>query len=312
MEKTLQNFGKQCESAQTLGRGIRVSAQRVLIAGVGGSAFAGDVLRTVAQEADVYVHRDYGLPRLGKDALVFAVSYSGNTEETLSALQQAIQEKRPVVGISSGGKLEELCLAHHTDHIKIPAGVQPRNALGYLIIPMLNVLEENGIVGKQELGGLRKELEDPAIRKEGKRIAALLEGKTPLIYSSERMACLSYGWKTRVNENAKVHAFAHRVPELNHNELVGYTKKIGNFYTLMIRDREDSTRVRKRFDATKKMIEELGGECCIVDTRGSGLLSRVFNTLHIGDWASYELALRYGVDPEPVHVIERFKKELGS
>ncbi len=313
MKNELKNFPAQCKEALQLGKGIKAGkAGQIVVAGVGGSAFAGDVLKTlVGQQAAIEVHRDYSLPPRSEGALVFAVSYSGNTEETISCLEQAKRGK--VVGISSGGILEQKCLEYALPHVKVPGNIQPRNALGYLCIPMLNVLAENKFA-QLDMTPVIEELEknQDKLEKTGKQLAKKLMGKIPLIYSSEKLKCISYGWKTRINENAKTHAFSAQFPELDHNELVGYTKKTEAFHTVIIRDKEDHGRVQKRFEITEKLIREMGGEATIIDTVGGSLASRVFNTLHLGDWTSYYLAIENKVDPAPVEVIEKLKKMLQS
>ena len=357
MLNDLRNFPKQCEEARELGREIRIEGiEKVIVTGIGGSAFSGDVLKAIAgKEIEVIVNRDYNLPDADDKTLVFAVSYSGNTEETLSALNEAKEKGCKIIGISSGGKIEEECNidvqeqpegAGKIYHIKVPSGIQPRNALGYLSIPMIVVLQENNLINGKHLDIMVNELKESNIEERGRRIADLLINKIPLIYSSERLKCLSYGWKTRINENSKTHAFAGQIPEMNHNELVGYTRRRDNFYTIIIRDLGDSERIKKRFLITKELIEKYEGKCSIIDTQGSNgapplrrggtsngapplrrgrtsngatplrrggtsnLASRIFCTLHLGDWVSYYLALNYNIDPEPVEIIEYLKGRL--
>lgn len=313
MESVLQAFPQQCKDAMNIGHGIKLAEiDRIIVAGMGGSAFAGDVIKAIASdEIEVSVVRDYSIPKNSNEkTLVFVVSYSGNTEETLSAFEDAINKKCKIIGISSGGKLEELCRKNKVPFVKVPSGIQPRCALGYLSIPMLVILQENKIVQNLELELIDKDLQNPSIKTKGLEIAKLLGTKIPLIYSSEKLKCLSYGWKTRINENSKIHAFSNQIPELNHNELVGYTNKIGSFCTIILVDKDDNPFIKKRFFATKSSIEKLGGECILLETMGSNRASRIFSALHLGDWVSYYLALEYGIDPQPVEVIENFKKEL--
>ena len=291
-------------------RGIK----KVIVSGVGGSAFSGDVLEAIAgSEIEIIVNRDYDLPEnINRNTLVFAVSYSGNTEETLYAFKDAVKKRAKIISVTSGGELEVLSKKFKVKCVKVPSNLEPRNALGYLSIPMLAILQQNKLIKDKKLGSMANQLQtdQSKIQKEGKKIAGLLYEYIPLIYSSQKLKCLSYGWKTRLNENSKIHAFAHQFPELNHNELVGYTKKIANFQTIIIRDEDDFDRVQKRYDITKKLIENFGGQCTIIDTFGQNLLSRIFSNLHMADWASYYLALKYGIDPGPVNIIEDLKKEL--
>lgn len=313
MKQNIEGFPDQCKTALNLGKGIKIgNINRVMVTGMGGSGFAGEVLKTIAgEEIEIHINRDYFLPKkLDQKTLVFVISYSGNTEETISAAKDAVNESCQIVGISSGGELEKFCRDKTIPYIKVPGGLEPRNALGYLTIPMINVLEENGLIQNKNIENLAEDLNDKAIKQKAKKLAARLFKKIPLIYSSERLKCVSYGWKTRINENTKIHAFSHQIPELDHNELVGYTKRIGNFFAVIIRDKDDFERNKKRFEMTKRLIEKYKSECLIIDTIGTNLVSRIFCMLYLADWTSYFLALKYKVDPVPVKIIEDLKEEL--
>ncbi len=316
MKKELQSFPEQCKKAINLSKEVKTfkGIDNVVVAGMGGSAFAGDVVNTlVGDEVEIKVNKDYTLPvRADSNTLVFVVSYSGNTEETLNVAKEAKEKGCEIVGISSNGKLKDFCEENNLTFVEVPSGIQPRCAMGYLSIPILKILEKSNLIKEVGIEKMVEELEQnrDEIEEKGKELANTLFNKIPLIYSSQRLECLSYGFKTRLNENSKIHAFAHQFPELNHNELVGYTNLIGNFYTIIIEDEDDYKRTRKRYSITKEVIEEEGGECKIIKTKGSNLISRSFQTLHLGDWVSYYLALKYDVDPEPVKIVENFKKKL--
>ncbi len=317
----LRNFPTQCIEATKLGHGIKIncgtseadSINEVVIAGVGGSAFAGDVVECLAgKEVRVRVSKGYSLPfGVGKNSLVFAVSYSGNTEETISAFEEAVKKNiGRVIGVGSGGKLEALCKKQNFAFIKVPGGLPPRGSTGYLALSILNVLIDNHIISSKWIEKIGVELKDSDAEQTGKAIGERVFKKIPLVYSSDDLECISYGWKMKFNENSKIHAFANKFPELDHNELVGYTKKNGDFHTILVRDSGDNLRIKKRFDITQKLIERLGGECTVVNTKGSNLASRVFYALYVGDWASFYLALKNKVEARPVEIIEELKKEM--
>ena len=318
MKKVLENFYLQFQDAQKLTSGIKIQNQKIdniLICGVGGSAFVGDVLKSlIGDEINVIVNRDYTIPKfiLPEKSLLFVISYSGNTEEAIYCFKEALKRKFRIIAISSNGLLEKLAKKNKIDFIKVPSGIQPRNAMGYLLIPMIKILEDSKIIPKQGIESLPKiiKLKEKLIQRRGEEIAEMLYQKIPLIYSSERLKCLSYGWKTRLNENSKIHAFSHQFPELNHNELVGYTKKIAPFFTIIIKDKDDFSRIQKRYQITKRLINSLGGECLILNTNGKSLLERIVLNLHLADWVSYFLALKYGINPEPVEIIQKLKKSL--
>ncbi|MFH0713588.1 MAG: bifunctional phosphoglucose/phosphomannose isomerase [Candidatus Micrarchaeota archaeon] len=287
------------------------NVDKVIIAGVGGSAFAGEVIATLCHgQLNVEVHRDYGLPKVNVSTLVIACSYSGNTEETLSSLSAALKTNCQVIGIASGGELEQQCKLNSIPFVKVPSGMQPRNATLYMTIPILELFASNGLIEKIDYGELKESVKSESLKTQGKQIAERIYGKTPLIYSSQRLKCVSMAWKIAFNENAKMHAFHNQLPELNHNEIVGYTKKSGNFHTLIIRDKDDSERNQKRFTITEKLIRDFGSECTVIETQGTTFANRLFSTIQLGYWTSFYLAKKNGVDPEPVVIVERLKMEL--
>ena len=314
MLSVLESFPKQCEQALNLAKGITVpeGVTNVVVTGMGGSAVGGDILRSYlsSSKLPVMVNRDYSLPNfIGEDTLVIAVSYSGNTEETLSAVQEAQKKKAKIIAITSGGKLAQIVKTV----IKIPAGYQPRAALGYLFFPLLGVLFNAGFadVRNSDLNEMLTILKDTSyFREEGKRIAKLIDGRLPIIYSSEQFAPIAYRFKTQINENAKYPAFTGVFPEMNHNEInaVGSLDR-KRYVMFFIRNPQDHARIKKRMDICSQILSQKVDVEDIVP-RGNSLLARMFSTMYIGDFASYELAIRLHIDPSPVEVIEWLKKKL--
>src|SRR3989338_1460317 len=314
MIKVLEDFPHQCKTALELTKGMAVSGKvdKIVVAGMGGSAVGGDLLKTYMHDSKipVFVVRDYNIPNfVDENTLFFAVSYSGSTEETLSAYEEAAKKKAKIVAVTSGGQLADKA----KKIIKIPSGLQPRAALGYLFFPVLGVLANSGIAdvkGKEieEVLGILSKTDD--FKAVGERIARKIGLRTPLVYASELLCPVAYRWKTQFNENSKVAAFHHSFSEMNHNEIAGYQNVNKNeFIAILIRDANDNERIKKRMDITKEIIstridvEE-------VFTRGEYLLSRIFSGIYYGDFASYYLALANRVDPTPVTVIENLKKKL--
>lgn len=314
MLKVIEGFPQQCKTALELPKGMSVSGKvdKIVVIGMGGSAVGGDLLKAYMHNSKVpvFVVRDYKVPNfVDENSLVFAVSYSGNTEETISAYESALKKKAKSVAVTSGGSLGQMA----KKVIKIPGGLQPRAALGYLFFPVLGVLANSEIVDVKNseitemLDILSKTEEFKAI---GEGIAKKIGQRTPLIYASEMLNAVAYRWKTQFNENSKTAAFHHAFSEMNHNEIVGYqTMDKGDYVAIFIRDKEDNERIKKRMDITKEIIstridvEE-------VFTKGDGLLSRIFSGIYYGDFASYYIALAKKIDPTPVAVIENLKKRL--
>lgn len=314
MLKVIEDFPQQCRTALELPKGTAVSGKfdKIVVAGMGGSAVGGDLLKSYMRNSriPVFVVRDYKVPEfVDEKTLFFAVSYSGNTEETISAYSNAVKKKAQIVAITSGGQLAAMA----KKVIKIPSGLQPRAALGYLFFPVLGVLVNSGIVEVKsseitEMIDILSKTED--FKVVGERIAKKIQNKTPIVYASELFSAVAYRWKTQFNENSKVAAFHHVFSEMNHNEIAGYqnTNK-SDFIAIFIRDKDDNERIKKRMDITKEIISTRV-DVEEIFTKGESLLSKIFSGIYYGDFASYYLAVANKIDPTPVTVIENLKKKL--
>lgn len=308
---------------------VRGEFDAIVLSGMGGSALPGDVLSVIIDDIErryspqleplrVHVNRSYALPRLAyHNSLNFVCSHSGNTEEALSVLLEVIKHKLPVVGISSGGKLEETCQEHGVPHVKLPIpqeSFQPRMATGHFVSVILHVLIESDLLPdvRDELLKSAPELKQSVTESEllGKEIAETLVGKTPVVYASDKFKALAMIWKIKFNENAKTPAYWNAFPELNHNEMVGYTQPQADFSMLLLRDHLDNERNKKRYDVFGEIMASRGFPVRVLDIPGSTIYTQIFNTLVLGDWVSYYLALAYGMDPTPVDMVEDFKKRL--
>lgn len=315
MLQVINNFSSQCRDALGLPKGISVSndISSILVIGMGGSAIGGDLLKSYMNDAKVPIHvvRDYKVPNfVDENTLVFAISYSGNTEETLSALRDAQRKNARIIGITSGGQLAQEC----NKVIKIPSGLQPRAALGYLFFPMLGILHNSNLARVKnedinEMLALLKKTDD--FNSIGENIAKKLKDKVPIIYSSEALAPVAMRWKTQINENAKVPAFYNLFSEMNHNEIAGYRGMRRDFAAVIIKDKFDNDRIKKRIAICRQIMEEKV-EVIETETKGNGLLARMMSGIYIGDYASYHIAMWNRVDPTPVEIIESMKKKLAE
>jgi len=311
--EVLEDFPQQCRKSLELPKGMIIPADvsNIVVCGMGGSAIGGDLLKTyLSKTIPVIVNRDYKLPKfVNENSLIILVSYSGNTEETLNCYKEAKERGCSIVAVSSDGKLAEKC----KKTIKIPSGLQPRAAIGYLFFPMIGLLHNSGIieVKNEELNEMLNIIKDVNYYKEkGEALAKKIKGKIPVIYSSTLLEPVAYRFKTQINENSKQPAFNHVFPEMNHNELVGYKNmERKEFVAIFIKDKEDHPRIKKRMDICKKIIEKRV-DVEEIETRGNHLLSRMFSAIYLGDFASYYLALFNREDPTPVNIIEYLKKEL--
>ena len=314
MLKVLEDFPEQCKTALELTKGLTVQGdiKNIIVAGMGGSGIAGDILRAYISSFKIPVNvvKDYKLPEfVDANTLVFAVSYSGNTEETLSAYYDAVKKKAKIVAITSGGELAKLC----KKTIKIPSGYQPRAALGFLFFPILGVLSNANVIDVKtqdvaEMLSVTGNVE--SYKKEAQHIAKTIRNRVPVVYSSNLFGVAAYRWKCQFNENSKIAAFYNIFSEMNHNEVVGYqSMDRAIFISIMLKDKYDDTEIKKRMDVTKKIIETKA-DVIEVNSRGDSFLARLFSLIYVGDFASYYHAINNRIDPTPVAVIENLKKEL--
>ncbi|MFH0867942.1 MAG: bifunctional phosphoglucose/phosphomannose isomerase [Candidatus Woesearchaeota archaeon] len=313
MLQVIKDFPKQCREALNLPKGVSAQGEvsNIVVLGMGGSAIGGDLLKIYLSEENipVYVNRDYKVPNfVSEQSLVFAVSYSGNTEETLSALNDAKEKNAQIIAITSGGKLANEC----KKAIKVPSGLQPRAALGYLFFPMLGVLHNSNIIRVRnddlnEMMDILKKTDK--FNDLAESLAKKLKEKIPVIYASDTLGAVAFRWKTQINENAKMPAFYNVFSEMNHNEIAGYKGMDRKFVAVLIRDKYDNERIKKRMDICKDIME-VTANVEEVQTQGNSLLARMFSAIYLGDFVSYHLALWNRVDPSPVEVIEEMKRKL--
>lgn len=314
-----------------LAKDVRVPGQfrSIMISGMGGSALPGNLFRIYLndlfttkepsrQPLSIYQNRSYTLPPESfHECLNFICSYSGNTEETIASFEEALAHNLPCIALSAGGAIEAMAKEHGIPHVKLPLpyeNFQPRVGTGYFFGVMFQILINQGLVPDvtealvAEAKVLRGRME--TLEEEGKELAKKLVGKTPIIYSTAKYKSVAMVWKIKFNENAKTPAFWNFFPELNHNEMVGWTLPQGQFCVLMLRDRDAHPQVLKRFEITAQLLREKGVTVEILDMEGGSVYSKVFTSIALGDFASYHLALLYGQDPTPVAMVEELKKLL--
>lgn len=335
MYNLIKSFPAQVRDAVAIGKAANVKIntrgiENIVVSGLGGSAIGGDLLRSyLAAELKIpfLVNRTYTLPGfVGPRSLVILSSYSGDTEETIAAFREAIKRKARVMCISSGGMLSRLAKAKRRPLIRVPGGLPPRVALGYSFFPLLVTFIKLGIVKNKnreiaEAIGILEEKAglygnpDPQTS-QPLRLAEQLHGRLGVVYSSsDRFDSVNTRWRGQVAENAKSLAFGHVLPEMNHNELVGWKvlqEQMREMHVIFLRDKDDHKRVQLRMDITKKVLAEYTARMTEVWSEGTSRLTRMFSLVYFGDWTSYYLAILNGVDPTPVHVITYLKNELSK
>ncbi len=303
--------------------------KQIMVVGMGGSAMAGDAavgLYAKQLPIPISVVRDYQLPgSVDAGTLIFAISYSGDTEETLSAVAEGEKRGAKIIGICSGGKLRELADNQGYPYFLVPGQYQPRAALVNLLTPLLVGLAKLELIGDlsrdiqetvQVLQKLRNDYEliKVARNNPAKQLAKKFEGKTPVILGAVGLtAAAALRFKTQLNENSKVTALCNTFPELNHNELVNLfalKRTAHNFSLALLRDAGDSDRLKKRIEITKSLIGSQLGGITEITAEGKSPLARLLSLTYFADFVSVYLAILNGVDPTPVEAITKLKKEL--
>ena len=332
----VEGFAAQLRDAREVGTRATITAsgrgvRAVVVAGMGGSAIGAEIASahlSGVMGVPFLVVRNYELPAfVGRDTLVVAASYSGNTEETLAAYCDAHARGASVACITTGGALAAAGEADGHDVLRIPAGFPPRAALGYGLVPLLILLGRLGLSPDPA-----RDVEDaveasveaaeswgggvPAERNAAKRLALWLEGGVQVVYgTTPRTAAVASRWCGQLSENAKVVAHRADIPEMNHNELVGWSGDrplAGAARVVLLREAGDHPRNALRADFTRREVERAGAVSCEARGGGSGSLGRIVSLVLMGDLVSVYLAALAGADPTPVEPIGRLKKELAA
>ncbi len=330
----IHDFPEQMEEAKKIAEGMEFESfdpHQIVIAGVGGSAIGGDILTSWLFKRiniPILVNRAYKLPSfVGENTLLFAVSYSGNTEETLSLFEDGVKKGCKIVAITSGGKLGERCKKENVKLISIPSNKPPRAAVAYLFMPIVVVLKKLGIydsdkevrVAIENLKSLRERLvpESPTESNLAKQIALQLKDETPVIYGLAIFNSVARRWQTQLNENAKVLAWHGTFPEMNHNEMEAWANDENSkrFTAIILRDNfKLEGRLQKRVELTKNSILERHAKKVIEVVAEGGeegdYLARMLYSMYLGDFVSIYLAVLRGKNPTPVSTIEAFKRDL--
>lgn len=302
----------------------RRSFSKIIICGMGGSALAGDFfqyfkkkgLSALVPKTPIIVHRSYDLPPgADENSLIICSSYSGSTEETLSALRTAQAQGLEIAGLTCGGTLEEIFTERKIPWIKIPRNdLPPRMSLGFQLKGLVKLFLAYGLLDISAQAAIASlgSFDISKTENDCRAKSQALINKIPVVYASEENEILARLWKIKFNENSKIPAFANVFPELNHNEMIGWTKILGPFSVIILRDGTELPRIKKRMDLTAKLLVKSGLPVQFVDIQGSGPLEKLFWGMAYGDWLSYFLALAGGTDPYPVPMVEELKKELSE
>jgi glucose/mannose-6-phosphate isomerase len=325
MKDLVQNFTKQLKEAKQIADKAVISTdnniQYIVITGLGGSGIGGTIISELISDScavPIIVNKDYFLPAfVDQRTLVIISSYSGNTEETVSAMQQAISKKAQVVCISSGGKVLEMAKQQQFDFIEIPGGKPPRSCIGYSLVQMVKVLVVKGFARKSLFDDLDKTIElldkeNTYIKTEAEKIAKQLHGKFPILYSLGTCEGAIVRFRQQINENSKMLCGHHTFPEMNHNELVGWTTKNEDIMVVTFHTSFDFDRTKKRYEVCKPLFEKYSSGVIDIYAKGKSKLEQFFYLINIGDWISCYIADIKKIDPVEVKVIDHLKAELAK
>jgi glucose/mannose-6-phosphate isomerase len=335
MQEHLHGLPQQCRAAWDKARNFQLpedyaNIDKVVILGMGGSAIGGDLVRSLfssQKKPIVFVSREYELPAFVDDkTLVIASSYSGNTEETLSAFSQALKTNCKKLAITTGGRLKAMAEDARAPVFVIDYKSQPRAALGYGFISLIAFLQKLGFVEDQtaQAEAMIKDLENmlgelkettPTGSNRAKQLATKLHSKVAVIYGAGVLSEVAHRWKTQINENSKAWAFYEIFSELNHNAVVGYQfprELASDIYVVMLRSPSLHPRILIRYQITGELLKQSGISHEVIDSRGKDKLSQMMGLIFLGDWVSYYLAMLNEIDPTPVKIIEYLKKRLSE
>ena len=297
---------------------------RIVICGMGGSAISADIAKTALKDTiPVEVVKDYYPGYVDNNTLFIAISYSGNTEETLSCLKAAMKKTDNVAAITSGGLIKDIVKDQYT-WIELTPGYPPRSAIGFLFFSLLRLLEHYSVVEDQsenvkltvanlitKAGAVAKVVEDD--KNLAKISAAKIHGKIPLVYAADpTYNALAYRWKCQINENAKYPAFHHSFSEMNHNEIEAWENQKMNklFIPIFLTEFNLEKHYKNRTQAVQKIFEDNSVEYLEFFVEGSSYIEKFFSLCYLGDIISFYLALLDEADPTAIEFIYRLKKEI--
>lgn len=339
---TLTSFPDQIFDAIRIGKDVpffdNPNSNQLFILGMGGSAIAGDLLYNLlsntegAEHLSITVNRNYTIPStINENSNVIISSYSGGTEETLTAFDLAIKKTKHIICICSGGELYNKAKLYNLPVISIPKGYQPRAAIGYSFFPILFTILKSNLIDVSAKEKIFKDIEDLVnILKEKANFYSNISDKSnyalniahkiydtiPVIYSSvDRLSAVNFRWRCQIQENAKNMAFGNLLPEMNHNEINSwsYPRYLSQrFSMILLIDKDDNQRIKNRFNALKNILDNQFATIITIESEYQSFLHRIFDITYLGDWISYYLAILNRVDPTPIPLISKLKDFLQS
>ncbi len=325
MKTLVEGFTKQLQEALEIANAAvltkKNNIQNIVVTGLGGSGIGGTILSELVQAecpVPIIINKDYFLPDFVNERTLLVISsYSGNTEETLSAMHQALTKKAQIVCVTSGGKVQEVAQKHQLDTILIPGGHPPRSCIGYSLVQLLKIIQFNEFVKTDLLEQVKNTIalldaEKASIKLEANNIAKILLNKIAVIYSLGTCEGVAVRFRQQINENSKALCWHHTFPEMNHNELVGWTEKNDSLAVVTFRTSFDYERTIKRYDICKSLFAKYSNSVTDITAKGNSKTEQFFYLINIGDWISCYIADLKNIDAIEVDVITNLKNELAK
>ncbi|MBX7226759.1 MAG: bifunctional phosphoglucose/phosphomannose isomerase [Chitinophagales bacterium] len=326
MDQLILNFSNQLKRAKEIGEAATINAhsheiRNVFISGLGGSGIGGTIVAQLVQHelsVPVIVNKDYFVPAfVGQHTLVIISSYSGNTEETINVLKTVQKTGAKVVIITSGGQAQQIAQEQGYDHIIIDGGMPPRSCFGYSFVQQFYILHGLGLINDGFKADLNNaihllEAQEAAIQIEAEHLAKNLKGYLPIIYSDASYEGVAIRFRQQINENSKMLCWHHVIPEMNHNELVGWRAKHSEAKVVFLRNETDYVRNQERMEFLKSVVKGYCGEILEVHSKGNSPIERTLYLIHLTDWVSQYLGVANGFDPIEIDVINHLKSTLAT
>ena len=326
MEKLISAFPANISEAIEIAKRSKFKTpdreiQNIVICGMGGSGIGGKLVgKWIENEIGVpilFAH-DYTLPAfVSKNSLVIGSSYSGNTEETLSTVYEAIEKGAHIIGVTSGGEMQAICEKNGFDCVVVPGGNPPRTALAFSLVQLLNIFSELGMISSERLNEMEtaRQLivkEEVNIKKKAHEIAAFLKGNVGVLYGTTIYEPVLVRARQQFNENGKLLCWHHSLPEMNHNELVGWGGGDDRFASIFFESDDIHPRNARRLEITKARIATMSSKNLTISPLGNNLIERSIYYINLVDWASLYLAELKEVDPIDIEIIDYLKAELAK
>lgn len=327
MDELISRFAEQLTEAMQIGEAAEITphhlpVHKVYVAGLGGSGIGANFVQDFIREEcpiPYIVGKGYSIPKfLDENTLAICSSYSGNTEETLSAYDQMLNTGAKVVIISSGGKLIEEAKKRKLDYIQVPGNwPSPRACLGYSIVQQLYVMYRLGFISDKFVGELKSSIDlvkydQEDIKASAKKVADRIHDKIPIIYTTDRSEAVAVRLRQQINENAKMLCWHHVIPEMNHNELVGWTEKHDDKAVIYLRNQDDYKRNQVRIKINQEIISKYTDTIIDIYSKGNSLIEKSIYLVNLGDWISWYLSVQKGADAIEIDVIDYLKSELSK